>query len=104
MPDFSSKLRLFLDSPDTSTWQHFLPAGLFYGVTTNPKLLAQADIPCTVQNLAGLAHSSFNLGAQEIHLQIWGDDTAPMLSMGRELAMIDPRVSVKVPSRTAVFM
>lgn len=97
MPDPSSKLRLFIDSPDSSIWQRLLPSGLFYGVTTNPKLLAQAGIACTVPNLAGLAHAAFDLDAQEIHLQVWGADTAPMLSVGRELALLDPRVTVKVP-------
>ena len=97
MPDAASKLRLYIDSPNRATWEHFLPTGLFYGVTTNPKLLHQAGITCTVQNLAGLAQDAFSLGAQEIHLQVWGGETAPMLAVGRELAAIDPRVSVKVP-------
>ena len=97
MPDSSAKLRLYIDSSDRADWEHFLPTGLFYGVTTNPKLLYQAGIPYTVQNLAGLAQDAFSLGAQEIHLQVWGGETAPMLAVGRELAAIDPRVSVKVP-------
>jgi len=96
-PCSSTKLRLYIDSSDHATWEHFLPTGLFYGVTTNPKLLYQAGIPCTVQNLAGLAQTAFKLGAQEIHLQVWGGETAAMLAVGRELAAIDPRVSVKVP-------
>ena len=97
MLDSSSNLRLFLDSPQQDTWQRLLPCGIFYGVTTNPKLLAQLGIPSTVPNLARLAHAAFDLGAQEIHLQVWGADTAPMLAVGRDLAAIDPRVSVKVP-------
>jgi transaldolase len=102
MPESTSKLRLYIDSSDRADWEHFLPTGLFYGVTTNPKLLHQMGIPCTVQNLAGLAQAAFELGAQEIHLQVWGGETAVpayagMLAVGRELAAIDPRVSVKVP-------
>jgi transaldolase len=97
VPDSSAKLRLYIDSSDRADWEHFLPSGLFYGVTTNPKLLYQAGIPCTVNNLAGLAETAFALGAQEIHLQVWGAETAPMLALGRELAAVDPRVSVKVP-------
>ncbi len=97
MPDSSAILRLYIDSSDRADWEHFLPTGLFYGVTTNPKLLYQAGIPYTVQNLAGLAQDAFSLGAQEIHLQVWGGETVPMLAVGRELAAIDPRVSVKVP-------
>jgi transaldolase len=96
-PRQTSALRLYIDSTDRATWEHFLPTGLFYGVTTNPKLLHQAGIPCTAQNLTKLAQAAFELGAQEIHLQVWGGETAPMLAVGRELAVIDPRVSVKVP-------
>jgi transaldolase len=92
-----SRLRLYIDTPDTAVWQHFLASGIFFGVTTNPKLLYQAGMPNTVENLAGLARTAFDLGAQEIHLQVWGGETAPMLAIGRQLAAIDPRVSVKVP-------
>jgi transaldolase len=97
MSDAKSKLRLYIDSSDRADWEYFLPSGLFYGVTTNPKLLRQMGIPCTVENLAGLAKASFELGAQEIHLQVWGGETGPMLAVGRELAAVDARVSVKVP-------
>ncbi len=93
----TSALRLYIDSTDRSIWEHFLPTGLFYGVTTNPKLLHQAGIPCTVENLTKLAQAAFELGAREIHLQAWGGETAPMLAVGRQLAAIDSRVSVKVP-------
>lgn len=93
----TSSLRLYIDTPDAVIWQQYLPTGLFYGVTTNPKLLYQAGIPCTVQNLADLARAAFALNAQEIHLQVWGEDAESMLSVGREIAAIDYRVSVKVP-------
>ncbi len=35
-----SDLQLYIDSPDTAIWQRYLAGGYFYGVTTNPKLLA----------------------------------------------------------------
>ncbi len=91
------RLRLFVDTTDTAIWRRYLAGGLFYGVTTNPKLLYQAGIPNTVDNLAGLAATAFDLGAQEIHLQVWGGETKAMLDIGRQLAAVDPRVSVKVP-------
>ncbi len=96
MPD-PSRLRLYIDTTDTEIWRRCLAGGYFFGVTTNPKLLYLAGIPNTVENLAGLAETAFDLGAQEIHLQVWGRETAPMLAIGRRLAAIDPRVSVKVP-------
>ncbi len=97
MDKANSKLRLYIDSGDRADWEQFLSSGLFYGVTTNPKLLNQMRIPNTVESLGRLAQTAFALGAQEIHLQVWGGETAPMLAVGRELAAIDPRVSVKVP-------
>jgi transaldolase len=90
-------LRLYIDSPDPAIWQHYLASGIFYGVTTNPKLLYEAGIANTVENVTGLALTAFDLGAQEIHLQTWGREVEPMLAIGRQFATIDPRVSVKVP-------
>lgn len=97
MSEAKAKLRLYIDSSDRADWERFLPTGLFYGVTTNPKLLYQMGMPCTVENLAGLAETAFGLGAEEIHLQVWGGELAAMLAVGRELTAIDERVSVKVP-------
>jgi transaldolase len=92
-----SNLQLYIDSPDTEIWQRYLAGGYFYGVTTNPKLLYQTGVPNTMENLAGLAHAAFDLGAQEIHLQTWGENMEAMLNTGRQLAAVDPRVCVKVP-------
>lgn len=97
MSNTEARLRLYVDTSDSALWQRYLASGLFYGVTTNPKLLYQAGIANTVETLAGLAETAFDLGAQEIHLQVWGGETANMLAIGRELAAIDTRVSVKVP-------
>ena len=97
MNENNVSLRLYIDTPDTAIWERLLPTGLFYGVTTNPKLLHQAGIACTIENLAQLAETAFSHNAQEIHLQVWGEDTAAMLRRGRELAALDSRVSVKVP-------
>lgn len=97
MSENGSKLRLFIDTTDQSIWQRVLPMGLFYGITTNPSILYKENVPCTVPNLANLAENAFKLNAQEIHLQVWGEDTESMLRVGREIAEIDPRVSIKVP-------
>lgn len=97
MSNTEARLRLYVDTSDSALWQRYLASGFFYGVTTNPKLLYQAGIANTVETLAGLAETAFDLGAQEIHLQVWGGETANMLAIGRELAAIDTRVSVKVP-------
>ncbi len=97
MASTSSGLRLYLDSAEEKDWQHYLPTGIFYGVTTNPKLLNQTGIGFTIDRLTKLAQSAFKLDANEIHLQAWGCEMEQMLKIARELARIDQRVMVKVP-------
>jgi len=97
MPILDSKLRLLIDSVEFKDWDTYLATGIFYGVTTNPKLLANSRVPFTIASMAELAGKAFSLGANEIHLQVWGRETKDLLAVGRELAGIDPRVMVKVP-------
>lgn len=96
-------LKLLVDTADVSEWERLLPSGVFYGVTTNPKLVHQAGLPCTLDSLQKLTETAFSLGANEIHLQVWGTTTGEMLAIGRELAAIDPRVRVKVPGTRLGF-
>jgi transaldolase len=56
-----------------------------------------AGISFETNELKDLAESAFDRGANEIHLQTWGQETDQMLDIGRELARIDSRVMVKVP-------
>jgi transaldolase len=97
MPDSKSTLRLYIDSADIADWEKFLPTGIFCGVTTNPKLLASSGIEFSIDQLGKLARSAFDLGANEIHLQVWGREMDKMLGIGRKLGAIDQRVMVKVP-------
>ncbi|MEO1446313.1 MAG: transaldolase family protein, partial [Cyanobacteria bacterium J06635_11] len=46
----------------------------------------------------GLAKQGFELGAQEVHLQAWGDSAGELLRMGQILGGIDPRIVVKLPA------
>jgi len=91
-------LRLFLDSADPTSWDQWLPLGVFHGVTTNPLLLERAGQACTLDNLAVLGDRAFALGAQEIHLQAWGEDVDQFVACGRKLATLAPQVAVKVPA------
>jgi transaldolase len=91
------KIRLFLDSADTSQWQNWLPTGLFYGVTTNPLLLERAQVTCSIEQLKELARQGLELGAQEVQLQTWGTSVEALVKTGKLLAAIDDRVVVKVP-------
>jgi len=93
----SSRLHLYIDSVDSQDWAAYLPTGLFYGVTTNPKLLAAEGIEFEVKTLGHLARKAFDMGAEEIHLQVWGTAFEEMLAVGLELGEISERVRVKVP-------
>lgn len=92
-----SLLRLYIDSANPDDWDTYLATGMFYGVTTNPKLLVKSGVEFKINAMKKLAKTAFGLGAQEIHLQIWGDEPEEMLEVGKELAAIDKRVMVKVP-------
>ena len=95
MPD--NRLKLYLDSADTALWKKYLPSGIFYGITMNPKLLRMAGIEASLENIKSLAERAFELGANELHLQVWGESPDAWIKIGRQLAAIDQRVMVKVP-------
>lgn len=90
-------LRLYLDTADVTQWREWMPSGLFYGLTTNPLLLQRAGVPCNLETLAEMARTGFDLGAREIHMQVWGTSAETMLAVGRQLAALDDRIAVKVP-------
>lgn len=97
MSDGGSKLRFYLDSADISLWEKYLPTGIFFGITVNPKILRMAEVECDIEALKHLAKTAFGLGAKELHLQVWGESADAWLQIGRQLAAIDKRVMVKVP-------
>ena len=77
-----SLLRLYIDSADPDDWDTYLATGMFYGVTTNPNLIAKAGLPFNVESYQDLAKTAFGLGAKEIHLQVWGSEPEEMLKIG----------------------
>lgn len=94
-------IRLYLDTAKVDAWQRWLPTGLFYGVTCNPLLLERAEVPCELAILAKMAHQAFELGAQEVHLQAWGESASALEKRGMQLAAIGDRVVVKLPATKA---
>jgi len=89
------RLRLLLDSADPVAWRHWLPTGLFHGITTNPTLLKRAGVTCDLASLRTLTQEALALGVEELHLQAWGRDP---LSCGRALADLAPdRIWIKLP-------
>ncbi|MFE4108031.1 transaldolase family protein [Almyronema epifaneia] len=90
-------LRLFLDCADPPQWTDWLATGLFYGITTNPLLLARSGTACSLDKLHSLAETAFALGAQEVQLQTWRDTVPALVERGQQLAAGDRRIVVKVP-------
>lgn len=95
--DSSEGPRLFLDSADRNEWADLLPSGLFYGVTTNPTILAATGLACTPPILADLVRDALACGIREIQVQSWGSTAGRLAEAGLRLAELDPRVVVKVP-------
>jgi transaldolase len=91
-------LSLYLDTAEVTQWQTWLPTGLFYGVTCNPILLERAGIPCKLTTLEALASEAIKLGAQEVHLQAWGNSAANLHQIGQALASLNQRIVVKLPA------
>jgi transaldolase len=91
------RIRLYLDSAQRTDWENWLATGLFYGITTNPTLLASAGLRCDVATLRVVVATALAYGLEEVHVQTWGATAAEMLERGREIAALDERVVVKVP-------
>jgi transaldolase len=75
-----------LDSAEVKQWEDWFSVGLLYGVTTNPLLLRRAQVPCQVPVLKALAAQAFQLGAQEVQLQAWGNTVERYLQTGQALS------------------
>jgi transaldolase len=91
------RIRLYLDSAVRREWDDWLATGLFYGVTTNPTVLAAAGVPCEIKALTALVHTALEHGIHEVHVQTWGATAEAMIEHGRALAAVNHRVVVKVP-------
>jgi transaldolase len=91
------RIRFYLDSAKRHELDEWLSTGLFYGITTNPLVLAAAGIPCTIPALTDVVHVALEHGIHEVHLQTWGETADKMVENGKALAAINHRVIVKVP-------
>ncbi len=70
-----SFLRLYIDSANPDDWDTYLATGMFYGVTTNPILIAKAGLQFQIDPLKDLAKTAFDLGAHEISHPGVGEQT-----------------------------
>ena len=88
---------MFLDSAERGAWRRWLPTGLFYGVTTNPTILAAAGLACTLGVIADLVDDALAHGIEEIQVQSWGTHAEMLVQNGLALSALSPRLVVKVP-------
>jgi transaldolase len=65
-------LDLYLDTADDAAWADLMPTGLFRGITTNPLLAQRAGLDYPTVNWAKMARRARDLGAQELHSQVFG--------------------------------
>ncbi|MGZ9221107.1 MAG: transaldolase family protein [Anaerolineales bacterium] len=95
-------MHIFIDSGDIQTIEQALNTGYVYGVTTNPTLLQRANV--RIQQVPSLAKQIIELGAHELHLQVYAEDSHQMLEDAARLVEIDPsRVVIKIPATPAGF-
>lgn len=95
-------MHIFIDSADIQTIEQALKSGYVYGVTTNPTLLQRANV--RLQQVPSLAKQIIDLGAHELHLQVYAEDSLPMIQDAMRLVEIDPRrVVIKIPATAAGF-
>lgn len=95
-------MRLYVDTADAETIARAQATGFVYGVTTNPALLRRAGR--RRPELALLVQTAAAAGLQEVHVQVFADDTDGIIADAREFHRLDPRhVVVKVPATAAGF-
>ena len=93
-------MHIFIDSADIQTIEQALKTGYVFGVTTNPTLLQRANV--RIQQVPSLAKQIIELGAHELHLQVYAEDANGMLQDAERLLEIDPtRVVIKIPATQA---
>ncbi|NDR57816.1 transaldolase family protein [Aliiruegeria sabulilitoris] len=63
---------LYIDTAETAAWSELMPTRLFKGITTNPLLAHRAGLSYPEIDWAGMAGLAADLGAKELHCQVYG--------------------------------
>lgn len=92
---------LYLDSADATAISRLWKAGVFSGVTTNPKILRSAGIPSSA--VPELVSTLRDLEVGTIFVQVFGSSFDEMLASAREIQRIDKGIVIKIPSVAAGF-
>ena len=77
-----------------------MPTGIFYGITTNPLIMANAGFVYADICWTTLAQTAADLGAKEFHVQVYGDSAKALKFAERIYAVensVDIECVVKIP-------
>jgi len=85
-------MELWLDTIDRIAIERAKDLGLLHGVTTNPSLLAAANIPAEE-----ILEDLLNHFSGPIAVQVTFSAASEMIEQGRDLYDFSPRIIVKVP-------
>ncbi len=94
-------MKVFLDSAVAASWT--LPAGCppVQGVTTNPTLVMQANLPVTLATYTGLLHAASDAGLAELMLQLPRPDVLEALQwlevLQTKAAETKVKLTIKLP-------
>ncbi len=65
-------MRLYLDTADQAAWGELMSLGIFHGITTNPLLAARVGMTYREIDWRAMAGRARELGAKELHAQVFG--------------------------------
>lgn len=92
-------MKLLIDTADTQIWTDLAPQGYWAGITTNPLLMKRVGLPCSIDVYQMLYDKATDLGFEEIHFQVFGDD---WVECAEAILSIGPSARVKIPAVGAV--
>ncbi|MEO3977507.1 transaldolase family protein [Streptomyces sp. CAU 1734] len=87
-------MKIFLDTPDLSAVEEWLPHGIIDGVTTNPTLLKKSRIEDWTSAVGALAR---RIGPRDLSVQVSGGCHDEMVEQARTLAARAENIVIKVP-------
>ncbi len=93
-------MKLYLDTFDVSSWQQWMPSGLFHGITTNPILAERAGFYYPSINWYSILAMADELNVKEFHIQVPScDETAISFAEKRrdEAENFNLKFVIKVP-------
>jgi len=89
-----------LDSATLEDWKRVSGTGLFSAITTNPLLLARAELQVSMQTYKTLYQQALGMDYEHIQLQVFGDD---WFHVAQQILDLGEYSIVKIPATEAGF-